>query len=296
MSFEADRNVVGGRRKSSRTRIIEFGLACGLALILEGRAVAHEDLHGQIEEVSRTIAKTPTAELYLKRGELQRVHEDYGAALSDYEAAEKLNPRLDAVWLCQGRALLEAGHPGPARLALDRFLQRMPGHAAGHLFRARAQAKLARGQPAVDDYDRAIALSVEPLPEYFVERAALLADLGELEAALGGLEAGMKVIGPIPSLQLPALEIELKLARHEAALRRVDGLIAAAERKEQWQARRAEILAQAGRAAEAREAGRAALASIENLPARMRSAPAMQQLEGRLRAAWEENSSRTETK
>jgi tetratricopeptide (TPR) repeat protein len=260
-------------------------LASMLALVAAAGALAHGDVHEQIEVLTRAIARTPSAELYLKRGELNRVHGDFGAALDDYESAEKLDPRMDAVWLCRGRALFESGHPETARVVLDEFLQRKPDHAEAHVVRARVHAKLGERRRALEDYDRAIALSAEPRPEHFVERATVLLELGEPDAALAGLEAAMTRLGEIPSLQLFALEAEVNLQRYDAALRRLDGVLARAERKEHWLAKRAEILAQAGRAAEAADAWRATLAAIQALPPRLREAPAVQALARRAHEA-----------
>jgi tetratricopeptide (TPR) repeat protein len=256
-----------------------------LALLLAVPLCGHPDSHPRIVELSRMIDERPQAELLLERGELHRVRQEFVAALSDYEAAERLAPRMDAVWLARGRALLESDLAGPARQAFDEFLLRKPEHANGHLLRARAW--LAEGEPtrAVADFDRSIFLAAEPRPDVFAERAAVLDALGDHERALAGLDEGIRRLGPIPSLHLPALATELKLGRFDAALRRVDGLMAEAGRKESWLARRAEILAQAGRAAAAAEAWGATLAAITALPERFRTLPATEELAARARAA-----------
>jgi tetratricopeptide (TPR) repeat protein len=246
---------------------------------------AHGDLHEQIESVSGRIRKNPTPELFLKRGELHRAHHDHQAALADYDRAQELDPTLDALRFCRGRTLFEAGKLPLARAELDQFLQKQPRHAEGYLTRARVLAKLEELPAATADFDRAIELSSEPRPEYFVERARVQIDLGDLEDAINGLESGMQRLGAIATLQTLAIEVELKLQRFDAALKRVDSLVAQAERKETWMARRGEILALAGRRAEAAQAYTEALSSIELLPAPLRNTRATIQLEKRLRTA-----------
>lgn len=267
-----------------RKGIFLFFLSAGSWL---AEARAHGELHPRIEAITREMAPGPTAELFLRRGELYRLDGNFSAALADYESAEQLDPGLATVALCQGRALFEAGHPGPARRALDEFLRRQPDHVAGFLLRARVQARLGARREAVADYGRAIALADEPRPEPFAERAEIQMALGEPAAALDGLTAGLAKLGSIPSLHLPALEAELALARFDAALSRIDRLTVAADRKEQWLERRAEVLVRAGRLAEAATARRTALEAVAALPARLREAPACRELELRLRAALE---------
>src|SRR5690606_27991547 len=84
-------------------------------------------------------------------------------------------------------------------------------------------------------------------------RDALL-DRRRVADAVEALDAGIARLGPIPALQLPAVELEVWLDRPAAALARLERLIAREGRNPAWLVRRAEILARAGRAAAARAA------------------------------------------
>ncbi len=97
----------------------------------------------------------------------------------------------------------------------------------------------------------------------------------------------MKARGPIITLQLYATELELRKKRPDAALARLEQIAARWARKESWLARRGEILEQAGRHADAREAYAAALAAIETLPASRRRTKTMSELGRRLQAGRE---------
>ena len=90
-------------------------LACGVAF-------AHGALHEQIESLGKSIALTPrNPALYVKRGELHRMHQEWMAAASDFNQALAIDGKTaDAVL-------------GLARLASDR----------GELARAGFQAALA---------------------------------------------------------------------------------------------------------------------------------------------------------
>lgn len=112
-------------------------------------------------------------ELYLRRGELYRAHQDWRSALQDYDRAEQIDPDLKAVDLYRGKLWLETNQFPLAKAALDRFLNANPDHAEALATRARVQYRMNLKQAAVADYTRAIALKQEV--EYFVERAEVLA-------------------------------------------------------------------------------------------------------------------------
>ena len=115
----------------------------------------------------------------------------------------------------------------------------------------------------------------------------VLVDAGEphWERALQGLEAGIKRLGPLVTLQLLAIDIEVKLHRIDAAVARVDRVAAESARKETWLVRRGEILLQAGRKAEAQAAYSRALAALDTLPPARRKVPAMIDLEKKIQTA-----------
>jgi predicted negative regulator of RcsB-dependent stress response len=84
------------------------------------------------------------------------------------------------------------------------------------------------------------------------------------------------------TLQLCAIDIEVQHKRYDAAVSRVDQVIAKAPRKETWLARKGDILAMAGKKEEAREAFKGALQAMETLPPGRRNVPAMLDLQKHL--------------
>jgi tetratricopeptide (TPR) repeat protein len=251
-------------------------------------AFAHGDLHGLIQNVTREIEQAPrNPELYLRRAELHRAHEGWDAALADIERATVLTNQYHVLHLARARVYLDAGWFESAKVTADRFLAQEPNNPEALTLRARAKVKLVDRLAAVEDYSRAITNASPPSPDLFLERAQTLAAAGSnyLESALQGLEQGLARLGPLVTLQLPALELELKQNRVDAALARLDKVMAQFPRKETWLARRGEILQSAGRNAEATEAFRAALKALDALPPTRRAVPAMTELEQRVRAA-----------
>jgi predicted Zn-dependent protease len=265
----------------------------GLGLLVWGvptEAKAHGDVHDQIVALTEEIQRSPTnAELYVRRGELQRVHGDYDSAQADYEHAFLLNPALPTIDLLRSRVFLEAGWPVSAEALADRVVKKYPTHSEGLLIRARARAKQGKGEAAAADYTTAIGLMNQPGPELYVERARALTELGpdHWTVALKGLDEGVQKLGPLVTLQLYAVDLEVKQQKYDAALKRLDLLASKSPRKETWLARRGEILVSAGRPKEARAEFVAAREAIGKLPPARRQVPALIELEKRLHDAIE---------
>jgi tetratricopeptide (TPR) repeat protein len=195
-----------------------------------------------------------------------------------------LQPGLTIVDLARGKMLFESGRLQRSKLVLDRFLSQQPNHFEGLTTRARVFAKLGSTVDAIKDFTGAIAQS--PEPELYLERAeTTVRDGKRLDEALSGLDEGIKRLGPIVTLQLPAIELELRRQNYEGALSRLDLVAAQSERKETWLVRRGEILRLAGRDEEARAAFNAALVAIESLPPWRRQSKAVTALQVRARSA-----------
>jgi predicted Zn-dependent protease len=257
----------------------------GVGILLSSFAYAHEGLHEQIAAITAKIKRDPkNASLYLQRGELHRLHRDWSRAAIDYNRAARLEPGLTIVDLARGKMLFESGRLQRSKLVLDRFLSQQPNHFEGLTTRARVLAKLGSTADAIKDFTGAIAQS--PEPELYLERAeTTVRDGKRLDEALSGLDEGIKRLGPIVTLQLPAIELELRRQKYEGALSRLDLIAAQSERKDTWLVRRGEILRLAGRDEEARAAFNAALVAIESLPPWRRQSKAVTALQVRARSA-----------
>jgi tetratricopeptide (TPR) repeat protein len=263
-------------------------------LTLPGSAAAHLNIKEQIAEITNRLETEPDrakrATLYLRRGELHRIHLDWRAAVTDYQRARKLDPELLGVDLYLGRMMLEAGMLKRAKLSLDRFLAKKPNHVRALVTRARALVKLGEYLAAARDLTRAIAQfqrPKKPLPEYYLERAKALTAEGKehIDEAIRGLDEGLNRLGQLVILHLYAIQLELEKGRYDAALKRLKQIAAQSGRQESWLARSGEILEQAGRTAEALQTYTQALAHIDSLPSHRRQTRSVVRLQGRLKAA-----------
>ena len=260
-------------------------VVCGLlAFSPVQSARGHGDVHLQIASLNLKIRKNPTAALHLKCGELHQLHGDIPLAMADFRRAEELDPKLEAIHLARGRALLEEKSHALALVELDRLLESEPDHPEGRLCRARTLAALGRPAEALIDYDHLIAIMAMPLPDCFLERSTTLVALGRRRDAVRGLDEGIARLGNLMVLQQAALEIESGDQRYDEALARVDRVMPTLHRKEFWLERRGDILAAAGRPLDAKAAYAGALSSIRSLPAQHRSALPTRELEARLLA------------
>ena len=247
---------------------------------------AHGDFHTLITAANQDIEKDPTnPDLYLRRGELYRIHQQFEFAQKDIDAAATLAPSLPGLDLARARLLLDTAWPLSARAHLDKFLVAIPNHTEAYTLRSRAWARLGQPLYAAEDLSRAIAVTPEGAPDLYIERARTLAEAGsdQLEAALQGLDEGMKRMGSLVTLQLTAIDMELRRKNPDGALARIDVVMERSPRKESWLARKGEILLQAGRTEEAKKSYEAALAALNTLPPVRRNVPAVRDLENRIR-------------
>ncbi len=255
-----------------------------LLVAFAARCAAHGDLYDRIVALTASIEAQPeNKELYFQRAELRRAHEEYAAALADYDKADA---SLSAVQYGRGLVFAALHSDDEALAALDRCVAATPVHFNALAARARIRAARSETAAAVADFDRAIALAPSPDPDLFLDRARTLtgAKPPQLEAAAAGLRAGITLLGDIVSLGLTLCDIEVQRGHFDEALAVLDRLRARSQRQETWLARRGEVLLKASRPAEASVAFREARTALDALPAHMRNTRAMQQLDDSLRA------------
>jgi len=278
--------VTGRLGRSSFTGLVAF-VSVLLAFLIPQRVSGHGELLLRISAATKRIAAATNnfAQLYLERGELYREDQNWEAAEADYAKAEQLDAKLVGVDFCRARMLDDAGRLPESRTIFDKYLSRYPTDAEALIGRARVLVKLKDRKSAISDYRRGLEFSRDPQPDYYLELAQNLSAEGQGSEALQALDDGIKKLGPIPTLQVPALDIEMERKRYDAALARLETIMKPAARKESWLARRGDILLLAGRPAEARKSYEAALSAIQILPWRIQQGPAMLDLRTRVDGA-----------
>jgi len=259
---------------------------CILWLIMAAGAVAHGPLHEQIATATAQVRREPqNARLYFKRAELHRHHGDFQAARADYEKALALDESLAETELGLGRILLAEEQPEKALEALHRYVALRPEDGEGLAARAEALEKTRNFALAARDLDRAIRIADKPAVELYLAAARAWREAGEPQIALASLKEASDRFGPLVTVDLAGIELERRLALFDDALSRIDRILSQAPRKETWLVRKAEILREAGREQQAREALQHALRAIEALPVHLRNTRSMLELEKQARGA-----------
>ncbi|NKB49625.1 MAG: tetratricopeptide repeat protein [Alphaproteobacteria bacterium] len=275
------------RRRDFRRNVFAAALFVA-GLLSPAAAFAHADIIERITALDDQILATPQdPALYLKRGELHRLHRDWPAALNDYKQAERLTPDDPAIHYYRGRMRLEADEPALARPLLDQFLAARPNHADALLIRSRALSRLGAWLAAADDLSRAIALLDPPTPEVYLERARALVAAGpeNVDRAVVGLDAGIERLGPLVTLIGYGIDVERTHGRHAQALARLDTLPVQISQQPAWLATRGDILRDLGELRQAKATYRSGLDKIETYPMARRNSRATVELETRLREA-----------
>lgn len=252
-------------------------LAVGLWLSA-GIASAHGPVHEQLARIADRLAENPAqAELHLQRASLLLDHGDFELARGAVDQAMALEPRLRLqCGLLRLQIELNAGATERVIDLAASYLREFPESGDGWLALARASSRLGRDRgQAVHAYDRAITLIAHARPQHFVERyrAVIANEALDYENALRGLDEGVRRLGPIVSLQLPAIELEVARGDFEAALRRLATLQAQSRRQEIWLVQRAEILVAAGQTDAARHELHTAREALASVPASRRETP-----------------------
>jgi len=251
-----------------------------LLLILPTRSVlGHGGYHERIDYLNRAVQKKPgDPNLHFELANLHGQHGDLQLALENADRVDTLAPGKFPTDLLRGQAWLAAEKFAEAKEALDRQLASHPENTYAWLLRARAEKRLGQETASLADYREALKRTPSPEPDLIQEVAGALAAHGYEKEAAQVLTTGIEKLGKIPSLVLRALDLEIKTKDFEAALRRIEEARQNAPRPEPWMARRAAVLAQAGRIEDSQSAWKALMKHLDSLPERERTSHAMSRL------------------
>lgn len=241
---------------------------------------AHGDDQLLIDALTEELAKKPDADLFIRRGELFRHHQQWAKAEADFVASAKLDPQLTLIDFFLARVQLESGAPAKAQPLIERYIDRAPAEPEGWFLRGEIAHALGRIEDAAQHYLEGIRRAPNPRPEHFLRRARILAAAPkpDRDRVLAATDEGIARLGPVISLVDYAITIELEAANYDAALQRIAAAMDNMPRRERWLVRQGDILVKCGRIPEAVASYRAALTAIESLPERYRDTVPMERL------------------
>src|SRR5689334_17608436 len=91
----------------------------------------HGDDQLLIDALTEELAKAPEADLFIRRGELFRHHQEWAKAAADFDAAARLEPKLAVVDFFRARLLLESDEAANAQPFIERYVASTPDEAEG---------------------------------------------------------------------------------------------------------------------------------------------------------------------
>ena len=265
---------------------VGFGLASSMAL-------ANPPVEQQIQQIDKALDAEPDVSLILQRGTLHRSEGRYDAALADYELAGTFVPNHPRLPMLRGEALLLAGRYDEAVAALGVALERDKRDAQAWALRAEAFSKLANLKESETHWDTAISLALAnsgpQLPDWILSRSHVQEAQGAeaLASAVADLDLAMTSLGPLIVLELRAVELEVLKGDIEAAVERLDVIIARMNRPERYLVQKADLLMGAGRFSAASAAYSLALTHLEMTQTKRSLTSAGQNLQERAAAGFQ---------
>lgn len=184
---------------------------------------AHGDIDRRIAAVTQALESAPNDTDFLwQRAELYRAHEEWDAALSDFERIRALTP--GDVWLDLATAEVHFATRtlDRARVHVGRFTASVPDDYRGYELLARIERADGQFTAAADAYRTAQSLADHPPPAYFLNEANAREAATDPGGALEALDRGLARLGNLPALLLRAIEYARQHRLPERALAHAD--------------------------------------------------------------------------
>ena len=261
--------------------LISLPLVFCVAEAHESHETRMQHLESELDQVpSTSIAET--VELVLLRADLHRRQRDWDAALHDYQHVADVQPENVNMMLGRAQLHLDQHQYAQAIFWSTRILRLQSTHVLADLNYARALAGIGHIDTASLVFERAIDRLDKPRPEHYIEQAQLLleaTDNPDFErSAIAILDMGAEALGHPVSLHDRAYEVERKSGQLDAALSRIDSVLARNSSLLNWRLRRGELLMELGRAAEALDEMHCLTAQLQKLPEQRRLSNAFQDM------------------
>lgn len=238
-----------------------------LLCLLPSRVWSHPDLIEQIDRLSTELKQTPpNPSLYLQRAEVYRQHGQYAEALADVETAHRVGADGTLVHLARCKIYVDSNKPMEAVQEANALLAVAPSHPETLALRARCRVALQQTNEALADYSLAIRNYPHPEPDLVLERMRLQLAAGKTAKAITDLDQVLQRVGPAIQLQTAAIDCERIAKNYEAALHRVESILARMPVKEPWLLQRAEILEEASRESDAQTAYEQVIEGLKRYP------------------------------
>jgi tetratricopeptide (TPR) repeat protein len=252
-----------------------------LMLPLRG-AWAHGAYHELLQAMTREVDENPQdARILLRRAALHLSHDEWTSALIDLELVDRLKPEKVYTGGLRGQALNQGRQWNAALTVLKAHLSVVPGDADALFERGRARFHLGDAD-AAEDFRASLSVASSELPDS--ARVLEATDAVRLRDGSTGAAAFIEQIIATHRTRVEsavferALMLAVECGAFDRALQHIDALQRQAPRPEPWMARRASVLTQARRAADATAAWVALRDRLLALPSLERGTPLLSQI------------------
>jgi len=242
----------------------------------------HGDLDQRILEKTKEIELNPLdPQLYLERGELYVLHEEFSSAKTDFSFCihhDLVNAR---VMLGMSKSFYSLNAADSALLFINQALDIEPYHLPAIELKGKILARLDRYCEAAESMTALLALADHPSPVLFLDASRDMAACespGSKERAIEVIKDGLKKLGMIHSLQKDLVFLFQQSGRYEDAIQVQSSIIEQAQFKSKPYFERAQLYIEMQLPEKAKEDLLKAISSIEILPVQKRNIPSIEKL------------------
>jgi len=250
--------------------------------VLHAHTAHNKEIHRLDHLVQQADSTSPDVfPLLLRRADLHRRDANWNAALDDYQTIATIQPDNPGMLLGITQLYLDQESFLAASQWSGKLLKKHSNHIQALMMHARAHAGLGNLSIVTGLYGRAIDLMEHPKPEHYLEYAGAVLQSGSESSAAQAIaivDAGaMKLNHPV-SLHSFALEQELQSEQFEAAVMRIERVVAINPRLWPWHLKKVELLVSLRRVNEACFALKMLENDMQKLPPQRNNTPAMRSI------------------
>lgn len=244
--------------------------------------LSHGDLDLRIREKSNQIASDPLdSDLYLERGELYLLHEEFLKATLDFTFCVDHNLVNTRVLLGMSKSLLYINHPDSALVFVDRVLSFDENNLSALEWKGTVMSRLEKYCDAAQTLERLISISEHPSPTLFLEAAKdweSCREKGNSQNAIRILEEGIKRIGTIGVIQQQLISAYKHLGKYDEAIQVQSSVIEHSNLKIRPYFERAQLYIEMHATDKAKEDLSEALSLIDQLPVQKKSLASIEKM------------------
>lgn len=247
-------------------------------------ALPHGDVHDQINALTQTITQFPdSTTLYLHRGELFLLDENFAAAKTDFSTCLQSGMNSPRVFLDLSKLMESLHMPDSAIYYVDLALERDGNDCPSLEWKGSLMFGMERYCESAEIYSRLISLAYQASPALYMDASFASRNCPKTSLTADEiLIKGMSRLGRLHVLEQELVRVYLSEKKYEEALAVQTDIIDHWAVKIRPYYERAEIYLLAGNKPAAIDDLNSALRAMKSLPAYKSSTPAMQELRSKI--------------